>query len=420
MADEQHRWLDRDAAERLLRGEPLEGIAPHAQERADRLARTLAVLAEQGRVVGAVEAPGAQDMPVQDASVQDTSAQDAPASDAPQGAGGEPLREVAPPVGSGHDRPADAASPHPVPGELPGEAAALAAFRAARAELPQGAGVGSMAAPYATAAHRAAADETVRLSRAGTRPAPSRWGRPVRFGLAAALAACMVGGVAVAAGTGVLPSPFGAHHEPGPAASASSVATPDEPQASASRGASEPSEDIETDESTAPGDEPTGEPTAGPDDPTPGTGRGGETPAETPSQPSGERPPHRDEAKGWYRKVVTACRAYRSGELEGKKRRRLEDAAKGPARVEAFCGRILDGSGGGGHQGGGHQGGGGGGQGGPGGHDGDGENGSGGDEDDGGSHGGGDTGGAPVPPISPPTAPRATPTGSYSALPYLS
>ncbi|MEU8954094.1 hypothetical protein AB0C93_07310 [Streptomyces sp. NPDC048518] len=417
MADEQHRWLDRDAAERLLRGEPLEGIDPHAQERADRLARTLAELAgmaEQSRVVGAAEAPAAPG----------TSGQDASASDAPQEAGSVPLAEAGrtAAAGAGHDRPADAdahadtAAAHPVPGELPGEAAALAAFRAARAELPQGAGVGSMAAPYATAAHRAAADETVRLSRAGTRPAPSRWGRPVRFGLAAALAACMIGGVAVAAGTGVLPSPFGAHHEPDPAASASRVATPDEPRASASRGAPEPSEDLETDESTEPGDEPTGEPTTGPDDTTPGPGTGGETPAETPSQPSGEQPPHRDEAKGWYRKVVTACRAYRSGELQGNKRRRLEEAAKGPARVEAFCGRILDGSGGGGHQGGGHQGGGGG----QGGHDEGGENGSGGDEDDGDSGGGGDTGGAPVPPISPPSAPRATPTGSYSALPYLS
>ncbi len=33
MADEQDKWLDRDAAERLLRGEPLEDVDPHARAR---------------------------------------------------------------------------------------------------------------------------------------------------------------------------------------------------------------------------------------------------------------------------------------------------------------------------------------------------------------------------------------------------
>ncbi|MFH8607808.1 hypothetical protein ACH4D5_10000 [Streptomyces sp. NPDC018029] len=405
MADEQHQWLDRDAAERLLRGEPLEGIGPHDRAEADRLARALAALAAQDGV-GEVGR----------------------GTEAVAGSVAESVAEATAGVGAGSDI---------VAGELPGEAAALAAFRTARdARAAQDArvesagtvrGGGSRTAPYATAAHEAAAGETVRLGRAGNRPSPSRWGRPVRFGIAAALAACMAGGVAVAAGTGVLPSPFGTHGDPGPAASVSPATTPEEATATPtpSDDAGEPSEDVVPDASTAPDDEPTSrEPASTP----PPEAEAGGAHTDAPRQPSGDRTPRGDEARTWYRKVVTACRAYRSGELQGDKRRRLEEAAKGPARVEAFCGRILGGPGSGGHQGGGHQGdgngnGGGGGQGGGGGHggddgqNGDGGNGSGGDED-GGS--GGDTGGAPVPPpMSTPSTPHQTPKPSRSALPHL-
>ncbi|MEU7253325.1 hypothetical protein AB0A87_35185, partial [Streptomyces sp. NPDC045251] len=71
MADEQDRWLDRETAEILLRGESLEAVDPAARDRAERLAEALGAL-------------------------------------------------TAPPV--------------PASEELPGEAAALAAFRKARAE----------------------------------------------------------------------------------------------------------------------------------------------------------------------------------------------------------------------------------------------------------------------------------------------
>ncbi|MEU2786350.1 hypothetical protein ABZ629_31685, partial [Streptomyces sp. NPDC007110] len=70
MADELNRWLDRETAERLLRGEPLEAVDPADRDQAERLAKTLEALT---------------------------------------------------------------AEPAPACGELPGEAAALAAFRAARA-----------------------------------------------------------------------------------------------------------------------------------------------------------------------------------------------------------------------------------------------------------------------------------------------
>ncbi|MEU7579475.1 hypothetical protein AB0B50_17925 [Streptomyces sp. NPDC041068] len=370
MADEQYKWLDRDAAERLLRGEPLEGVDPHVRAQSDRLAQALGALAAED---GTETAAGAD------------------------------------------------------PGELPGEAAALAAFRAARAE-GAGARPTVRSAPYATSAHEAAAGETVRLARAGERPRPSRWGRPVRFGIAAALAGCMIGGVAVAAGAGVLPSPFGRHDDPGPAASASPVATPEEePSASPSDRAREPSEDLTPDETTEPDDEPTREPV---NSSPPEAEADGDNSGAT-QQPGTDRTPRPDQAKEWYRKAVTACRAYRSGELQGEKRRRLEEVAKGAARVEEFCGRILGGSGSGSGSGpgdGGQQGGNGG-QDGGGGHDGDGdgdgENGSGGDDDggpggdSGGGSGGGDSGGFPGPPMSSPSASRPVPTASYSALPDL-
>ncbi|CAM5264548.1 Extensin OS=Streptomyces alboniger OX=132473 GN=CP975_21815 PE=4 SV=1 [Streptomyces alboniger] len=376
MADEHEKWLDRDAAERLLRGEPLEDVDPQVRARADRLAQALGALAADGRGAAAAE-------------------------DALPGeiAGELPGRLAG-------DVPGD------VPGELPGEAAALAAFRAARA----GAGKAGARAPYATSAHEAAAAETVRLGRAADRPRPSRWGRPVRFGLAAALAGCMIGGVAVAAGTGVLPSPFGPHREPGPAASASPAATPEEePEASPSDGAGEPSGGPAPDDGATPGGDGT---TRAPEGSrAPEAEAGGAQTRKPTRRPGGVRPPRADGTKDWYRKVVVACRDYRSGGLQGEKRRRLEEFAKGPNRVEEFCGRILGGgqqNGGqpnGGHQGGGH--------GGIGGGHGDDDDGDGdGAPADGGAEGGsgGDTGGFPGLPS--PTAP-ATPAASYSALPHL-
>ncbi|MFD0504808.1 hypothetical protein ACFQ0G_21700 [Streptomyces chiangmaiensis] len=71
MADEQYRWLDSDAAEHLLRGEPLDAVDDVARAHAARLAEALAELASP---------------------------------------------------------------PPPTSGELPGEASALAAFRAARTD----------------------------------------------------------------------------------------------------------------------------------------------------------------------------------------------------------------------------------------------------------------------------------------------
>ncbi|MYR43685.1 hypothetical protein GTW67_17050, partial [Streptomyces sp. SID5910] len=158
MADEQDGWLDRETAEILLRGESLKAVDPAARDRAERLAEALDALA---------------------------------------------------------------AHPAPTSGELPGEAAALAAFRKARADdaavwadAPAALGHGTVRRPSDAGLVRIGPrrDDTRR----------SRWGRPLHLGLAAALTVGMVGGVAVAAGTGVLPTPFGGT-EPAPATTASAA-----------------------------------------------------------------------------------------------------------------------------------------------------------------------------------------------------
>ncbi|MWA13153.1 hypothetical protein [Streptomyces sp. BA2] len=354
MADEDYRWLDRDAAERLLSGESIDGADDHAREQAAQLAKALAALAADERAGSVV--------------------------------------------------PADVSS------ELPGEAAALAAFREAR---------GTKARAAST---RVGAGETVRIGRSAGPPRPARWARPLRYGLAAVLAGCMVGGVAVAAGTGVLPSPFGDRDQPGPAASASSVASP-EPLASPSEGESG-TPDVKPDDVTTTPEDPSREPgssappqeSAAPD----GVSKG--TPGNT--QPGSGDPQRDDEAKDWHRRVVSACRDYRSGELQGEKRRRLEEAAKGSRRVTEFCGRVLDGSGSDReHNNGGS---------GSGGSDGDGDKGGDSDKGNGDSDGDGSSGGGndhwgnggsgPVPPVVTPTAsrPAPAPTASYSAQPVPS
>ncbi|WP_409059296.1 hypothetical protein [Streptomyces sp. SYP-A7185] len=351
MADEDYRWLDRDAAERLLSGESIDGSDLHAREQAAELAKALASLAADDRAGSVV--------------------------------------------------PAD------VSAELPGEAAALAAFREAR---------GSKARTTST---RVGAGETVHIGHSAAPARPARWTGPLRYGLAAVLAGCMIGGVAVAAGTGVLPSPFGDRHQPGPAASASSVASP-EPLSSPSGEVSD-SPDVEPDDvTTAPEDSSPAPGSSAPPRQETGDEEGASKGTAGTEQPGSGDPGREDEAGNWYRKAVSACRDYRSGELQGEKRRRLEEAAKGPQRVTEFCGRVLGGSGGDREPTGGN-----------------GDNGNGGDNDDkagdgdddkggdgptgGGNDHWGNGGSRPVPPVIAPSFPHPAPapTASYSAQPVL-
>lgn len=59
MADEQYRWLDRDTAERLLRGELLDTVDATARDRAERLAEALETLSAEL----AVPAPDGAELP---------------------------------------------------------------------------------------------------------------------------------------------------------------------------------------------------------------------------------------------------------------------------------------------------------------------------------------------------------------------
>ncbi|MFJ6568029.1 hypothetical protein ACIQNU_11430 [Streptomyces sp. NPDC091292] len=284
MPDERYEWLDRDAAERLLRGEPLKAVDDHARDRAERLAQTLDALAA---------------------------------------------------VASGAQRPVPAMPSVPaVPGELPGEATALAAFRAARHGRPGmivDNGVIRDAAGAASGAASGTAgpgdgDDPVLLGR----PAPVRWARPVRFGLVAALAGCMLGGVAVAAGTGVLPSPFGGRHDPAPAASVSGPpATPEQPLSSLVPSPST-SADADADSEVTPERPPTpsGPPSA---------------PAGEPVNPGGVSDGDASRSgASWWARTVDACRDYQAGTLDAAGQRKLERVAKGADRVDRFCGKVLD------------------------------------------------------------------------------
>ncbi|MEU5112545.1 hypothetical protein AB0G64_13675 [Streptomyces longwoodensis] len=243
MADE-YRWLDGEAAERLLRGEsPDDAVPPAAREQAERLSRTLDALS---------------------ASLTGSAAAD-------------PAPARAPALG---DR----------SGELPGEAAALAAFRAARAE-PAGTGSG-----------------LVRIGRPGQRgTARSSRRHTVRLGLAAALIVGTVGGVAVAAGTGVLPEPFGGA---GPEPATSVSATP------------------------GPGDHP---------DPTPSPRAGDSATVDGSEGGTVAGPAEPGSAHGTPPEVAAACRAVRQGRtLNPVLRHTLENRAGGPSRITAYCTDLLE------------------------------------------------------------------------------
>ncbi|GAA1418790.1 hypothetical protein GCM10009601_14720 [Streptomyces thermospinosisporus] len=275
MADEQHRWLDRDTAERLLSGLPPEAADPAAREKAERLARTL----------GALTPP--------------------------------PLTCE----------------------ELPGEAAALAAFRKAREEregrfetagAERGGGARTLEAGLVRiGGSRPDATATVRRS---------RWTRPVRLALAAAMAAGMVGGAAALAGTGAFPGPAG---DPGtdPAASVTASATPNErplvtpPPDKGTGGGATPDEDGGRPSQGAAGSAQPGGPATSGDQ---GQDTGAPAAPGTDSKDPGSRA-----GRGW-KETVAACRALREGRhLDGDRRRLLQSAAGDSARVGRYCKGVL-------------------------------------------------------------------------------
>ncbi|PZT68738.1 hypothetical protein DN402_13640 [Streptomyces sp. SW4] len=282
MADEQDRWLDRRTAELLLRGTSPDAVDPAARQRAERLAATLAALT---------------------------------------------------PV------------PPPTSEELPGEAAALAAFRKARAEradardgMPAALADGSGARPRDAG--------LVRIGGPGDAPAPPRRWRPLRLALAASLTVGLIGGAAAAAGTGVLPTPFGGD-EPTPGASVSAAVSPD--------GTDQPL--VEPPVPSVPGS--AGATTAGPgaadrtgpaDPGAGGTARDtaddgtAALPGDTTGDATGDG---EGRSAGGRNGIVTACRDLRAGkDLDRVRRRALTDAAGsgGAARVWTYCKALLAGA----------------------------------------------------------------------------
>ncbi|MFI2373066.1 hypothetical protein [Streptomyces sp. NPDC018833] len=336
MADERYEWLDRDAAEKLLRGEPVEAADEHARTQAARLF--------------------------------------------------EVLDGVAADPGYRYDD-----------GELPGEAAAMAAFRKARADAaaPAGGVLGTVGA---------------------TRPAVPvrglRFGRPMRFGIAAAVAACALGGVAVAAGTGVLPTPFSGEKRPLPASSVS-AAEPPGPLTSSSPGAEGTSTPPGAATPAVPPPAGGGPSDSGQDGTAiPGGSGAGDGGLATPGAGELERNAE------LRRKAVESCRDYRNGTIAPERKKSLEEQANGAERVQRFCDQLLGGEDAGGKD----EGGGDGDKKDDGSGDGDGK----GDADpdtDVGRSGGADSGDlAPVPPVSftlVPEDPAPTASGTASASPAI-
>ncbi|MEV8568380.1 hypothetical protein AB0436_22855 [Streptomyces sp. NPDC051322] len=228
---------------------------------------------------------------------------------------------------------------HPENGEFPGEKLALEAFRQARAAEPNALGpvrLGALSAPSS--------------------PAGGRWRRPVWFGVAAAVAGCTLSGVAVAAGAGMLPSPF-RPHEPMPASSVSAAATASPPASPPTTGAgtsAAPNPGPGTPGSGQPGRQ---SPPGRPDGPLPGGRQGSQQQdpgAEHGSNGSGKSSAPSDQdrtspggavhgAGKAYLRLVAACRDYRAGHVDVDGRQTLVSQAHGASRIAKFCDRVLNG-----------------------------------------------------------------------------
>ncbi|MFH8464366.1 hypothetical protein [Streptomyces sp. NPDC017991] len=303
------RWLDRDAAERLLRGEPLEAVDADIRAQADRLAEALDELGALGgtRAVAATGATGAMG-----------------ATDAPRAHGAEHA-----PAGTTGERGT----------ELPGEEAALAAFRSARAGRSEETALAGPSrtrsrAPFPSPSPSSSLGASldaglVRLGRfTPERRARSPWGRPVRYGLAATLAAGMIGGVAVAATAGVLA--FGGDG-PEPGASATADVTENRPLRTPSPKTTRRGDDPRPEGSAG---APTGESSAPSGEAPEGTGTG--------AQPDSDDTGRENRQGQLWARIASACRDIRDGrDLDAGRRRTLEDAARGAEQVQKYCRDIL-------------------------------------------------------------------------------
>ncbi|OEJ33406.1 hypothetical protein [Streptomyces subrutilus] len=331
MADERDRWLDEAAADRLLRGEPVEPVGPAADPRARR---------EAARLRAALDS-------------------------------------LTPPA--------------PTAGELPGEDAAVAAFRAAHSAGAPATAV--PASPVSAAAGPSSAERCAATAAAGPArsgeplvalghaaglhvPGPRR-SRAVRFGLAAALASVAVGGLAAAAAAGLLDRPVRDTAGPGPAVSVSADGDPAQGDGSggstldpqlrptplrdgagptASAGTPHPPG---TEGFTESGGDTRGEGSSGtsavggtgtgpgPDGKDDKDGRDDDGTFRTDGLPDGSggetTSRDRDRDRENQRRAVDLCHDYRAGHLNDDRRERLSRLAKGLSRIPYYCEALLDG-----------------------------------------------------------------------------
>lgn len=315
MADERDRWLDKAAADRLLRGEPAAPGAEHqARVRSERLRAALDALAEP------------------------------------------------PPAARGG-----------LPGELRGEAAAVAAF-CARGSVPRA----DLQAAAPDAALFGSADTVVELGpQAGPAAPASRRGRPIRFALAAAVAGVAVGGLAAAAGTGLLDpdardtagrvpavsvsvgSSSGASADGGYATPFALPRTTTPPDGDSQSGSPSPDNTAGTDGRTptgpdgvsgaigATGTEPSASGSTGDKDGRDRSRQGGTDGATTDPLDGSDRERDRESRTG----AAELCRDYRSGKIDEARREKLVRLAKGLLRVPRYCQLVLDAATGGGSSG---------------------------------------------------------------------
>ncbi|MGW7461718.1 hypothetical protein [Streptomyces sp. NPDC054797] len=311
MADELNGWLDEAAADRLLRGEPVEPVG----QAADRRARI-----EAARLRAALDA-------------------------------------LAPSAGL-----ASAGA------ELPGEAAALAAFRAARATT--GTPVGTPAAvsgePLIDLGRIVPADAHAHApAAASVRALAPRRRRTVSFGLAAALASVAVGGLAAAAGAGLLERSRHDSAGPGPALS---VSAEENPAPGTGTGAPTPGPKLRStplpDGSHATATPGATQPPGADGRTTQGSGNGAGTSSGTAATGGGSGKDARDGQSGaggaggtqdtftgdlakdreaQNRLTVDLCKDFRSGVINDDRRERLSRLADGIARIPKYCETVLDG-----------------------------------------------------------------------------
>ncbi|MFF2521896.1 hypothetical protein [Streptomyces liangshanensis] len=315
MADGRDQWLDRDVAERLLRGEWAEAVDGRDGGRAKQLSDTLRDMADVTYANGG-------ELPGEAAALAAYRRAAAARTPRAERGGGSPERRVTdngPTAGAAAD----------------GGSVNSGSVNGASAD-GGGAGVQDLPGP------------TVRLA-PGSGPArAARYGGALRMSLAATLAACALGGLAVTGGGGVLHAGLGAGHHSGRAEA--------ETEAGTDTGERSP-HPLPSDRADGAGTMGGGTGPATPDasmsrgvatSPARGGEAHGGDGAEEPIGPVGK---HHDWSAGaprvkgstWYSRTAAACLAYRDGKLDQARKEELDRAAKDPARARRFCDWLLEG-----------------------------------------------------------------------------